>query len=84
MECPLHATRFCLADGVPQCLPATKPVATHQVEIRGDEVYLRPGVPALSPPAELPQKHRPWSDCLVHVCSVVHNGPVPTPWARHT
>ena len=37
---------FCLRDGVPQCLPATKPVATHKVEIRGDEVYLHPGVPA--------------------------------------
>jgi 3-phenylpropionate/trans-cinnamate dioxygenase ferredoxin component len=46
VECPLHATRFCLRDGVPQCLPATKPVATHKVEIRGDEVYLHPGVPA--------------------------------------
>jgi 3-phenylpropionate/trans-cinnamate dioxygenase ferredoxin component len=46
VECPLHATRFCLKDGVPQCLPATKPVATHQVEILGADVYLRPGVPA--------------------------------------
>ncbi|MCU1538859.1 MAG: Rieske (2Fe-2S) iron-sulfur domain [Humibacillus sp.] len=46
VECPLHATRFCLADGVPQCLPATKPVATHRVELRGDDVYLYPGVPA--------------------------------------
>ncbi len=46
VECPLHATRFCLADGVPQCLPATRPVATHKVEVRGDDVYLYPGVPA--------------------------------------
>ncbi|MEO7447465.1 MAG: bifunctional 3-phenylpropionate/cinnamic acid dioxygenase ferredoxin subunit [Humibacillus sp.] len=46
VECPLHSTRFCLADGVPQCLPATRPVATHRVEVRGDEVYLQPGVPA--------------------------------------
>ena len=27
------------------CLPATKPVRTHKVEVRGDEVYLFPGVP---------------------------------------
>ncbi len=26
VECPLHATRFCLRDGKPMCLPATKPV----------------------------------------------------------
>ncbi|GAA2748225.1 non-heme iron oxygenase ferredoxin subunit [Terrabacter aerolatus] len=46
VECPLHATRFCLADGRPMCLPATKPVRTHRVEVRGEEVYLFPGVPA--------------------------------------
>lgn len=46
VECPLHATRFCLADGKPMCLPATKPVATHRVEVRDGEVYLFPGVPA--------------------------------------
>ena len=46
VECPLHATRFCLKDGVPQCLPATKPVATHMVDLIDDEVYLHPGVPA--------------------------------------
>ena len=46
VECPLHATRFCLADGRPMCLPATRPVATHRVEVRGEEVYLFPGVPA--------------------------------------
>jgi 3-phenylpropionate/trans-cinnamate dioxygenase ferredoxin subunit len=28
------------------CLPATKPVRTHRVEVRGDEVYVFPGVPA--------------------------------------
>jgi 3-phenylpropionate/trans-cinnamate dioxygenase ferredoxin subunit len=48
VECPLHATRFCLKDGVPMCLPATKPVRTHQVEVRGDEVFLFPGVPRAS------------------------------------
>ena len=46
VECPLHATRFCLSDGKPMCLPATKPVRTHKVEVRGDEVHLFPGVAA--------------------------------------
>ncbi len=46
VECPLHATRFCLANGVPQCLPATKPVRTHKVEVRGDEVFIFVGVHA--------------------------------------
>ena len=48
VECPLHATRFCLADGQPMCLPATRPVRTHRVEIRGDDIYLFPGVPRTS------------------------------------
>ena len=47
VECPLHATRFCLADGMPQCLPATRPVRTHKVEVRGEDVHLYVGVPAI-------------------------------------
>ncbi len=43
VECPLHASRFCLKTGVPQCLPATEPVAAHRVEVRDDGVYLFPG-----------------------------------------
>jgi 3-phenylpropionate/trans-cinnamate dioxygenase ferredoxin subunit len=46
VECPLHATRFCLADGRPMCLPATRPVATHRIEVRDGDVILFPGVPA--------------------------------------
>lgn len=46
LECPLHATQFELCSGRPLCLPATRPVATHRVELRGDEVWLHPGVPA--------------------------------------
>jgi 3-phenylpropionate/trans-cinnamate dioxygenase ferredoxin subunit len=26
------------------CLPATKPVRTHKVEVHGDDIYLFPGV----------------------------------------
>lgn len=46
VECPLHATQFCLADGVPQCLPATRPVRTHRLDVRAGEVFLYVGVPA--------------------------------------
>lgn len=45
VECPLHASRFCLRTGEVQCLPATKDVASHQLEVRGDEIFLFPGVP---------------------------------------
>lgn len=44
VECPLHATRFCLANGEPQCLPATVAVRAHRVEVQGGEVYLHVGV----------------------------------------
>ena len=44
VECPLHATRFCLRTGEPMCLPATRPVAAHKVEVRDGDVYLFPGV----------------------------------------
>ena len=43
VECPLHASRFCLADGKVQCLPATKDVRPHRVEVRDGEVYVFPG-----------------------------------------
>src|SRR3954453_17668615 len=46
VECPLHATRFCLADGKPMCLPATKPVRTPRVEVHDGDLYLFPGTPA--------------------------------------
>lgn len=45
VECPLHATRFCLADGKPQCLPATRPVRTHRLEVRDGQVFIDVGVP---------------------------------------
>lgn len=43
IECPLHAASFSLTTGEALSLPATEPVGTHQVEIRGDEVWLHPG-----------------------------------------
>ncbi|GAB2489881.1 bifunctional 3-phenylpropionate/cinnamic acid dioxygenase ferredoxin subunit [Luteococcus sediminum] len=46
VECPVHAARFSLCTGAALCLPATVAVKTHKVELRGDEVWLHPGVPA--------------------------------------
>ncbi|MDR0990574.1 MAG: non-heme iron oxygenase ferredoxin subunit [Propionibacteriaceae bacterium] len=45
VECPIHAAKFSMQTGEALTLPATKPVCTHQVEVRGDEIWLLPGVP---------------------------------------
>lgn len=43
VECPMHASRFCLKNGEVQGLPATKDACPHRVEVRGGEVFLFPG-----------------------------------------
>ena len=40
VECWLHGSRFDLRTGKPTGLPATEPVATFPVEVRGDDVYV--------------------------------------------
>lgn len=45
VECPIHAAKFSLCTGSALCLPASKPVRTHRVELRGDEIWLYPGEP---------------------------------------
>jgi 3-phenylpropionate/trans-cinnamate dioxygenase ferredoxin subunit len=40
VECYLHGSRFDLRTGKPTGLPATEPVATFPVEVRGDEIYV--------------------------------------------
>jgi len=40
VECWLHGSTFDLATGKPTCLPATEPVATFPVELRGDDVFV--------------------------------------------
>jgi 3-phenylpropionate/trans-cinnamate dioxygenase ferredoxin subunit len=40
LECWLHGSRFDLRTGKPIGLPATEPVATFPIEIRGDDVYV--------------------------------------------
>ncbi len=40
IECWLHGSRFDLRSGKPTGLPATEPVATFPVEVRGDEIFI--------------------------------------------
>jgi 3-phenylpropionate/trans-cinnamate dioxygenase ferredoxin subunit len=40
IRCPRHGARFDVRTGKALCLPAFEPVATHRVELRGDEVYV--------------------------------------------
>ncbi len=40
VECPLHASRFCLKTGVPQCVPATDPIQTFSVVIEDGALYV--------------------------------------------
>ncbi|MCK2238445.1 MULTISPECIES: bifunctional 3-phenylpropionate/cinnamic acid dioxygenase ferredoxin subunit [unclassified Crossiella] len=40
VECPLHAASFDLRTGRPTCLPAKKPVRTHQVTVLDGMIYL--------------------------------------------
>lgn len=43
VECPLHASKFCLKTGAVEGLPATKDTVAHRVEVREGDVYLFPG-----------------------------------------
>ena len=43
VECPLHASRFCLKTGEVQGLPATRSTCPHRVEIHDGEIYLLSG-----------------------------------------
>lgn len=40
IECPQHGSRFDLRTGQPHALPATAPVRTYAVELRGEEVLV--------------------------------------------
>jgi 3-phenylpropionate/trans-cinnamate dioxygenase ferredoxin component len=42
VECPLHGSRFNVVSGDVRILPATKPVATYEVKVEGDEVLVGP------------------------------------------
>ena len=38
--CPRHGARFSLETGQPECMPATEPIRTFQVETRDDGIYV--------------------------------------------
>ncbi|MFT7473525.1 MAG: 3-phenylpropionate/trans-cinnamate dioxygenase ferredoxin subunit [Verrucomicrobiales bacterium] len=40
IECPRHGALFSLETGAALTFPATKPVAGHEVEVRGTEVFV--------------------------------------------
>jgi 3-phenylpropionate/trans-cinnamate dioxygenase ferredoxin subunit len=42
VECPLHASRFCVVDGSVRILPATKPEPVYEVKVEGDLVLVGP------------------------------------------
>src|SRR6185312_2683370 len=43
IRCPRHGARFDVRTGKALCCPAFEPVATHRVEVRGDDVYVAVG-----------------------------------------
>ncbi len=40
IQCPRHGARFDVRTGRPLSMPAFEPVASHAVEVRGDEIYV--------------------------------------------
>ncbi len=40
ITCPRHGARFDLATGAVRCMPATQPIRTFPVEVRGDEIWV--------------------------------------------
>ncbi|MFD8549512.1 bifunctional 3-phenylpropionate/cinnamic acid dioxygenase ferredoxin subunit [Streptomyces sp. NPDC059649] len=44
VECPLHAALFDLRTGAPTCLPARRPVRTHEVGVIDGMIHVRPAV----------------------------------------
>ncbi|MEQ8635759.1 Rieske (2Fe-2S) protein [Gimesia maris] len=39
--CPRHGARFDLVTGKALCMPATKPIQTFEVEVRGQTIFVR-------------------------------------------
>ena len=48
VECWLHGSRFDLATGKPDGLPANRPVPTYAVKVEGDDVLVEPDSPNAS------------------------------------
>jgi len=41
ITCPRHGARFDLRTGRPLCMPAIEPITVFEVEVRGDDVFVR-------------------------------------------
>lgn len=41
LVCPRHGAKFDVRNGEAMCMPATEPTLSHEVEVRGDEVFVR-------------------------------------------
>lgn len=41
IACPRHGARFDIRDGRALCMPATQPTRSHEVEVRGEQVFVR-------------------------------------------
>lgn len=41
IECPRHGARFDIRTGKALCLPAVLPIPTYQVELRGEDVWIK-------------------------------------------
>jgi 3-phenylpropionate/trans-cinnamate dioxygenase ferredoxin subunit len=40
VTCPLHGAIFDVKTGIPQCLPATRPIRTYVVRVEGDDIFV--------------------------------------------
>lgn len=41
VECPRHGARFDLRTGAALSLPAIRPVATYELEVKGDSIFIK-------------------------------------------
>jgi len=41
IECPRHGARFDIKSGKALCLPAVVGIPTYEVEVRGDDIYVK-------------------------------------------
>jgi 3-phenylpropionate/trans-cinnamate dioxygenase ferredoxin subunit len=41
IECPRHGARFDVRTGRPLCMPAVEPIATYEVKVVGNDIFLQ-------------------------------------------
>lgn len=41
LVCPRHGAKFDVRTGEPRSMPATEPTATHDIQVRGDTIWIR-------------------------------------------